>query len=190
MQKICSLDEYCDLFSQSSRRLLDRLPVQRGSKYEHTVYSTLGLSTKSIEKTSTEASRNALDLLKVLGCFHFNRVPEDIFKMAWVNLQKCDPSPWLLSNQLRIIRENCAEENWDPIPLRQAISVLSSYSLVQLGDRYVSLHPLVHSFVRESLSTEETHDWWLTSILTLYVTMDMFETISLRRMLLLTLWPV
>lgn len=168
MNGICSLIDYCDLYIQSGGKILEEWPEGSQSSYEHTVYSTLDVSTKVMSKRDTETARNALDLLRVFGFFHFDDISEDIFKSAWRNIPKNKNFTWWISNQLRMLR-NDQNKSWNPMAFRQAVSLLSSFSLVTLSgshNKRISLHPLVHFWSRNSVA-QNAQSWWLTSISTL-----------------------
>ena len=167
MQNVSSLSDYCSMYLQSRKRLLEWLPEQAKSNYEYTVYSTLELSLRHIEKMSTEIAKNALDLLKVFGFCHFDDISEQIFSDAWRNIPDREENQWWLSNQLRMLCQN-RPETWDPLPFREAVYLLASYSLIRLNgvNHRIYLHPLVHSWIRDSLS-DQAHKWWTISISTL-----------------------
>lgn len=164
---ICSLDEYCSMYNQSGDKILSRLPPQSPGDYNHTVYATLDISARSIERLSSEMGANALDLLNVFGFFHFDNISEDIFESAWKMIPESDDCPWWVANQITMIREN-RSQSWDPIPFREAVNLLASFSLIYISgtNQRISLHPLVHSWARESLR-KEVQDWRMSSISTL-----------------------
>ena len=61
----------------------------------------------------------------------------------------------MLSHQLQILRRQISQE-WDAYPLRAAVSVLLSFSLIHRDkDGMISIHPLVHTdpYQRDNLQT-------------------------------------
>lgn len=59
--------------------------------------------------------------------------------------------------------------NWDSLLFNEAIQILSSYSLIYVSgsNNRISLHPLVHSWIRDSLNEELHLRWWNITISTL-----------------------
>ena len=160
-QGIAPLDEYLELFSCHRRRLLEYRPTQKGLNYEYTVYTTWRISVESIRKhaeTSTNsAAADSLDLLQLFGFFHFDDITKDIFECAWQNLPEIEHYTWWSSMQMSFLRKDRLSK-WNPLCVREAIQVLSSYSLIHFSqsNRRISLHPLVHSWIRDSL-VEQAH---------------------------------
>ena len=153
-QKLYTFEEYCNAYNTRRKELLSFRPVQASSDYKFTVYTTWEVSTESIKavadggNATQEASRsatNALEFLTFFGFCHFDDIWEEFFKVAWKAFPNLSAFPWWRSNILQTLREDRPPE-WDPLPFRQAMSLLSSYSLIQWSDLRVSLHPLVHSY--------------------------------------------
>lgn len=79
----CNMEEYCTIYHQRRQELLNRKAVQDGEEHQYTVYTTWEVSLKMIEEMSSEARRDALELLQILGFLHHDGIPEDIFHRAW-----------------------------------------------------------------------------------------------------------
>ena len=174
-QKLYTFEDYYNAYNTRRKELLNFQPVQASSDYKFTVYTTWEVSKESIRaiakgrNTTQEASRaatNALELLTFFGFCHFDDIWEEFFKVAWKCLPDLSSSPWWRSNILQTLREDRPPE-WDPFPFRQAMSLLSSYSLIQWSDLRVSLHPLVHSWIRDSLVEKVQLRYWTSSLSTL-----------------------
>ena len=171
-QKICSLEDYLDNYTRHRKKLLSSQAVQAGSEYKYTVYTTWEISVESIKKLVKEANdstaAHALELLPFLGFCHFDDIAEDIFKSAWRNLGRTKKYPWWKSNILGIVR-NYSGLDWDSLVFNEAIQLLSSYSLIHVSgsNNRISLHPLVHSWIRDSLNVEAHLRWWNVTISTL-----------------------
>ena len=171
-QRTCSLENYPDVYKRHRKKLLSSRPVQAGSDYKYTVYTTWEISVDSIkelarnEKNSTAS--NAIELLTFFGFCHFDDIEEEVFKSARDNIKRTKKYPWWASNLLRMIRDP-RPLDWESLGFKEAIQLLSSYSLIHVSEveSRISLHPLVHSWIRDSLD-EETHKrWWNITISTL-----------------------
>ena len=171
-QKICSLEDYLDNFTRHRKKLLSSQAVQAGSEYKYTVYTTWEISVESIKKISKNAkddtAAHALELLTFFGFCHFDDITEDIFRSAWGYLEYTEEYPWWNSNILSIIRDY-QPLSWDSFVFNEAIQILSSYSLIHVSGSKtrISLHPLVHSWIRDSLNEEAHFRWWNITISTL-----------------------
>ena len=174
-QKLYTFEEYCSAYKTRRKELLSLQPVQASSDYRFTVYATWEVSKESISaiangrnttQVASQTATNALDLLTFFGFCHFDDIWEELFKVAWNMFPNQADYPWWRSNLLRILREDRPPE-WDPFPFRQAMSLLSSYSLIQWSDHRVSLHPLVHSWIRDSLDAKVQLRHWTSSVSTL-----------------------
>ena len=171
-QGICSLTDYLEIYKHSRTELLSERLSQTPVGYEYTVYTTWEISVRSIRHQSETATdhiaSDALELLNLFGFFHFDDITEEIIESAWRNPIELQQYPWWESNQIRLLRGD-RHRDWDPIPFREAITLLSRYSLIQLSqsDRRIAIHPLVHSWIRDSLSEEVQLKWWISTISTI-----------------------
>lgn len=80
--KHCTLDDYLDMFHGQRKRLLEYRPLQAKSTYGD-VYATFEVSATMLEASPLPEAAHALSLLQVLAFFHFEGIPESIFKRAW-----------------------------------------------------------------------------------------------------------
>ena len=174
-QKLYTFEDYCNAYNTRRKELLSFRPVQASSDYKFTVYTTWEVSKESIRaiasgrnatQQASQNATNALEFLTFFGFCHFDDIWEEFFKVAWEFLPRLSASPWWRSNILQTLREDRPPE-WDPFPFRQAMSLLSSYSLIQWSDLRVSLHPLVHSWIRDSLVEKVQLRHWTSSLSTL-----------------------
>ena len=171
-QRTCALEDYLDIYKRHRKKLLSSRPVQAGVDYEYTVYTTWEISVDSIKKlarneTDSTAS-NALELLTFFGFCHFDDITERIFQSAWDQFDYTEGYPWWESHLLGMIRGPRLLD-WDSLCFKEAVQLLSSYSLIHvsgLGGR-ISLHPLVHSWIRDSLNEDIHTKWWNITISTL-----------------------
>ena len=171
-QRICSLEDYLRTYTRHRKKLLSSQPVQAGSEYKYTVYTTWEISVESIKKLAKNAqdgtAANALEILTVFGFCHFDDITEDMFRSAWDNFTHTEGYSWWESNLLGIIRDR-RPSNWDSLLFNEAIRILSSCSLIHVSgsNNRISLHPLVHSWIRDSLNEELHLRWWYITISTL-----------------------
>jgi tetratricopeptide (TPR) repeat protein len=176
-QKLYSFEEYCAAYTRRRKDLLSVRPVQASADYQYTVYTTWDISVASIRemaqaptgpsKESHVNASNALDLLNFFGFCHFDGISEDLFEGAWRNLPEREAeSPWWVSHVIPMLRENRLSK-WDFSPFREATSLLATYSLISVTSNGISLHPLVHSWIRDSMNEEMQLQWWTTSVSTL-----------------------
>ena len=160
------MEEYCDIYHRRREELLKQQAVQGNEGYSYTVYTTWEVSLKMIEQTSNETGQDALELLRVFSFLHYNGIPEEIFHRAWGNLLLFEESLsiWPRLHQPRVLLRQ-SDLEWDVYPLRTALSVLSSYSLITRDkDNLISIHPLVHTWARDRLSVLEREKTWIQAV--------------------------
>ena len=186
-QKICSLEDYLDSYSRHRKKLLSSQAVQAGSEYKYTVYTTWEISVESMKKLAKNAkdgtAAHALELLTFFGFCHFDDITENIFRSAWGNLGNTEGYPWWKSNILGMIRDY-RPLSWDSYVFNEAIQLLSSYSLIHVSGlkNRISLHPLVHSWIRDSLNEEAHLRWWNITVSTLALAVDYSSSKQRRRL--------
>ncbi|RDL41952.1 Uncharacterized protein BP5553_01931 [Venustampulla echinocandica] len=166
-QKLCRLEDYCDTYRRRRQELLSRAPTQASSDYKYTVYTTWEVSVNMIEGMGNEVASHALELLRLFSFFHFDGISEEIFRQAWGNTTRKPCSDWKASYQVDWFYEDDSE--WDPYHIREAIALLSSFSLIQVDGltNNVSIHPLVHAWARDRLGIPEQEKWSFTTALIL-----------------------
>lgn len=167
-QGVCTLDDYCTEYSRHRKQLLDRRPVQAGTDYEHTVYSTWEVSIEGITGLSNETAKNAIELLNFFSVLHFEGISEQILEKAWKYSHNHKGSAWIESQTLSILNQDSSEK-WNPRPFREAIALLSSYSLIHIDgmENKISLHPLVHVWIRDRLPPADRNKCYIMSTVTL-----------------------
>lgn len=172
---LCSLEEYCSVYSRRRKELLSDLSIQASEDYKYTVYSTFEVSVKMIEDMSDDTSRNAIEILQLFCFFHFDGISEDILKEAWKNMHGQNLSEWVLSHQIGLLRRDLSPE-WDPLVTREAISLLSSFSLLTItgtrGPILIHQHPLIHSWIKDRMTEPEQKSCWLKAASTLAMSIE------------------
>lgn len=167
-QGVCTLDDYCAEYARHRKQLLDCQHIQAGTDYDHTVYSTWEVSIEKITGLSTETAKNAIELLNFFSVLHFEGISEKILERAWESFQDDELSTWIQSHRLSIFNSICSEQ-WNPQPFREAIALLSSYSLIHIdgSENHISLHPLVHTWIKDRLAPADQSKCYITSTITL-----------------------
>ncbi len=177
----CRMEEYCTIYYQRRRELLSQKAIQDGEDYRYTVYTTWEISLKMIEEMSSEAGRDAIELLQIFSFLHHDGISEEIFYRAWKTLRSDPPSEWTLSRQPDILLGQSSQE-WDVYPLRAAVSILLLFSLINRNkDHLISIHPLVHTWTRDRLSPSDEETTWTETTSTVALSIPWtFETVDYR----------
>jgi hypothetical protein len=81
-QGLCSIGEYCGIYSHRRESLLRHRPVQAESNYKFSVYTTWEVSIEAIKRMSGETSDNAIELARIFCFLHYDGITEDIFERA------------------------------------------------------------------------------------------------------------
>ncbi|KAL8955282.1 MAG: hypothetical protein Q9183_006709, partial [Haloplaca sp. 2 TL-2023] len=150
-QGYCKMEEYRTLYSRRRKELLSQKAIQGGDDYRYTVYTTWEVSRQMIEEMSTEAAQDALALLRMFSFLHYEGIPEEIFSRAWRGVHKYRSHIWMISQPLKMLLRQ-SDQEWDVYPLRDAISILRSFSLIDRNKNdLISVHPLVHSWSRDQM---------------------------------------
>ncbi|KAK3170216.1 hypothetical protein OEA41_009602 [Lepraria neglecta] len=154
------MEEYCTIYHQRRHELLSQKAVRDVEDYRYTVYTTWEVSLKMIEEMSSEAGRYAIELLQIFSFLHHDKISEEMFHRAGTSLQSDRHS------------------EWDVSPFRAAVSILLSFSLINLNkDRLISLHPLVHRWTRDRLSPSDEETIWTQTTSTVALSISWtFET--------------
>ena len=167
-QGLCSIGEYCSIYSHRRERLLRHRPVQAGSSYKFSVYTTWEISVEAIRRMSRETSDNAIELVRIFSFLHYDDITEDIFKRAWKNSCKGKGLSKNISS-LFYIRSQERQAKWDLILIREAAVLLASFSLIKIDaiGRRMSMHPLVHVWTRDCLLEDLQRHYWAAASYTL-----------------------
>ncbi|KAL2052027.1 hypothetical protein ABVK25_007719 [Lepraria finkii] len=159
------------LRSASKKELLSQKAIQGGDDYRYTVYTTWEVSRQMIEERSSEAGQDALELLQIFSFLHHEGISEEIFSQACYTLRNNRQSDWMLSHMPKTVLRRSHQE-WDTDTLRIAVSVLLSFSLIYRDkENLISIHPLVHIWVRDRLGPSDEETVWTqtTSVIALSI---------------------
>nr|XP_036582673.1 uncharacterized protein CTRU02_07226 [Colletotrichum truncatum]KAF6791464.1 hypothetical protein CTRU02_07226 [Colletotrichum truncatum] len=151
--KYCTYAEYCREFSESPKAPLsyDDQPEQ-WSRRRQPIWKTFTLSLYRIQSLPEICSVEAVELLRTLSFLHHDAISEHMFQEAWQNMKNDSP----LSRAITFL--NHESSRWDTPILKAAFGTLCRYSLLNLasrGSRQYSMHNLVNTMCKESMSSEE-----------------------------------
>ena len=148
------------------------------SKYNKTVYETWELSYKDIQQRAeshdsykARAANSAILLLELFPFFHHAGITEKIFSYAALQDDETSMSNLPLSSSLldRRLLPLHKTGTWDGTIFREGIRILLSLSLIRrdsFDDVYV-MHPLVHSWGRDRLTSNDKKKSCLMAYVTL-----------------------
>ena len=168
----CNLGEYKDFFLDQRQTLLECFPGQAGSEYGG-VYATFEVTVTYLEARDDQIAKDALQLLNFYAFMHFTEFPEAAFEEAWKNSSDEDVvssslwpdgseniqnlAPWHVSHLPTFMRQNPHNIDLNKVCLRQARSLLASFSLVTFDSARGStrMHPVSHFWSRDRLHKPE-----------------------------------
>ena len=176
LEQICQIDDYLGLFQQFQKQIINRQSTRNSKKADQTVYATWEHSISSLELRGTETNLDAIQILSMVGFFHFDNIRVDIFTRALKNEFSATKATGNHSLTERIISGLISRmqplptlpsflhgpyKDFDPSRVRHALHVLRSFSLISYNsqDDSFSLHPVVHSWARSRLSQGEQILW-------------------------------
>lgn len=146
-RKQCSLERYLQIYEQAHERLL----VESGfpedtTDYKHTVATTWSLSFRQIAQE--EYGQAATDLLRLCAFL----APDDI------------PVPMLekvpASRAIELLGPDLGQVSAEPVQLEEVLEALLKYSLIRREDNNLSIHRLVQTVLRDTMS-EEVYLLWV-----------------------------
>ncbi|KAJ7827164.1 hypothetical protein B0H14DRAFT_2517149 [Mycena olivaceomarginata] len=143
------LNQYLSLYKQDHTRLLSGHPGlgQSHNGHELTVYATWEISFKQLSKVAAQ-------FLQMCSLLHHDHIPDSIFQEAamWKNNNEADAL-----QQARAFLQNFLSPSdiWNPQSFMDIIAEIDAYSLIDKHDGdTLSLHPLVHTWCRNTLADE------------------------------------
>jgi tetratricopeptide (TPR) repeat protein len=176
MRKICDLKDYLNFHNhyRSQRRAKSRSKAE--SKDEDGLYSAFDFSFDYLKAKDTIISQDAVELLNIVGFYHFEHIRVDIFTRALENRRKSlaiSPAKSITARLLNAVVRRLQPPQMlpqflkqdsgslQPYRIRLALHELYSLSLINYDgkDASFSLHPLVHAWARDRLSRGEKALW-------------------------------
>ena len=174
---VCGLGGYLEIHTSARNKLQSKAsPGRRDclNNVVEVVYSAFDVSLGVLQKQMTEDTQDALDLLKIIAFYHFEFIPLEIFSRAVVNREKFlerVPAPsWAMAVQNALLRRleppkplpaflKGEDGKLDRYRINHAIAALQSLSFIRSDGKYISLHPLIHAWARDSLAIPQRHIW-------------------------------
>ncbi|EPS37639.1 hypothetical protein H072_8654 [Dactylellina haptotyla CBS 200.50] len=169
-QNVCGLKTYCDIFARRRKRLMDHRGGDDSSNYEYTTYASWEILADFLKKRGDETANHALDLIDFFSTLHYTGISPVMFEVAYLTLiMKSGAITSGAVYEEEVLStlfkgwgmDGCLKDCADPF--KQAVTLLSSLSLIQLvineDDCMVSLHPMVHIWTRDRLSDEKKAFW-------------------------------
>ena len=157
---VCYINDYLRIYSQHRQKLLADPTFKGASNYGRTVHATFDLSLTAIKAQMTEAAEAAISIIQTFSFFHHEGITEEIMKRAAEASKKSsddDESQQMQNHPSYRLLQCDKDGRWDPFYFTKGIRSLLSFSLIKragINNTY-SMHPLVHSWSRDSMSHEQ-----------------------------------
>ena len=176
---VTTIGEYLAKYSEHRKTLLSHSEFTGASKYNRSVYGTWELSYKEIQKRAesddpyrANAASSAMLLLNLFPFFHHEGITEEIFSYAALQKDEEMSSPALpitstiLDRRLLPLNKTGA---WDNFIFREGLRILLSFSLIKTGPSHCvyAMHPLVHTWGRDRILSNERKQCCLMAYVTL-----------------------
>ena len=172
-----TIGDYLAKYSEQQKILLSHSDFTGASKYNRTVYETWELSYKEIQKRAKSddshkatAANSAILLLELFPFFHHEGITEDIFFYAALQKPKKVSRLPLASSLLdrRLLPLN-KSGTWNNFLFKEGVRMLLSFSLIKKGpsDCMYAMHPLVHTWGRHRMLSNEWKQCCLMAFITL-----------------------
>lgn len=175
-RKICDLKDYLNFHNHYRSQRRARSSSISAPEHDDVVYSSFDFSITYLERKNTVVSQDAVELLNVVGFYHFEHIRVDIFTKAIENRRKALvlPANRPLSTTVRDALLSRLEppsalprflrhgiQGLDPYRVRRALHELYSLSLISYDgkDASFSLHPLTHAWARDRLDKSAKALW-------------------------------
>ena len=170
-RRLCTLESYLRIYS---KELMQPRPMSIAA-HNLSIITTYEVPFREMKRKRDLPSADASDILHVFAFLHNEAIPKTIFRKAWNNLQmakfsqnrklQLTPIPWLgsilLKPQQHLASHLWTQAIWDDRRLLDAFAVLRELSFIDYDDSedLCSMHPIVHLWARQRLSTEEQKYW-------------------------------
>ena len=163
--------DYLNEYSRYRERLLSYPAFKGASTYNRSVYGTWELSYKEIQRRArsndsqkAEAARSAMLLLAMFSFLHCDGISEEIFSYAAAqehakngDNEQRSALPLASSVIDPTLLQLDETGKWDNFIFKEGLRVLFSFSLIKLGSSkgIYDVHPLIHAWGRDRMSSEE-----------------------------------
>ncbi|THH16169.1 hypothetical protein EW146_g4419 [Bondarzewia mesenterica] len=163
----CTFTVYLELYRQRRAELLEeyRDEVQKPDDYKWTVYTTWAMSFQQLGPLAQE-------FLQICSFLHHEGISEAIFENATDNIDLYEPVIPDIEPDLSVCKAflgnfQDSEGVWDTVQFKRVIAEIRSYSLMDLApeSQMLSIHPLVHSWSRTTITNVASTVWCAQCIL-------------------------
>ncbi|KAI1085098.1 hypothetical protein F5B20DRAFT_589869 [Whalleya microplaca] len=176
IKTFCRIREYPQIFQKRPQQQMAFELVQGQNRHAN-LHGAFEVSIEALEKFGPRNAQIARDLLGLLSMFHFTNLPLEIFESVSRGFQatsqhgQCldDITPSMVSAMSPLFRVSNESDEYQNLR-EQAILTLESLALINIetqhGFKSLSMHPLVHLWVRnrfKSDSTERLDPRWLSA---------------------------
>ncbi|KAJ7480563.1 hypothetical protein FB451DRAFT_1365055 [Mycena latifolia] len=177
-----SLKSYLSLYTNNKEQLLREKPAQSHDEYAWTVYTTWQLSFDRL-------SQPAAMLLQLCSFLHHGGISEQIFKNASLyRFPASGPSKQELQIPVEFLSHFLGPNGaWDSLCFWNVTSELQTYSLISFdaARNVFSIHPLVHTWSRNTLTNEEAFHSCMTALVAMSIDRVSDDDIELASLALL-----
>ncbi|KAJ7468205.1 hypothetical protein FB451DRAFT_1039896, partial [Mycena latifolia] len=146
-----SLKSYLALYAKNKEQLLRQKPAQSHDDYAWTVYTTWQISFGKL-------SRMAAMMLQLCSFLHHGGITEQMFKNASLySFPNSGPSKQELQIPVEFLSHFLGPNGtWDSLCFWNVTNELQAYSLINFNAarNVFSIHPLVHTWNRNTLTNE------------------------------------
>ena len=186
------LDDYLDLYYNHCRELMADSVFEGASNYGRSTYGTWEISMKEIESRAASSSgpeslaaQSAVILYKYFAFMHHDGISEEIFKTAAENYKKRDieqekslglPLLVVLIDPKALFLDESGL--WNRHQFQAGIQMLVSFALIKSSNKLYSIHPLVHAWSRNRMSSTDVSVGCHTTAGLLSCTIEPYEYIN------------
>ena len=172
-QRICSFKEFCTVYAKQKRDLLESGGAMSDFGYRRSIYTTWEMSLRKIESMPDQHAVLATTLLQICSFYHFGSIRKDLFERAAASSPNSDSRVELGGPMIALM-----PNGWDVLLFGRAISLLRTFSLISVNKDCVSLHPLVHEWVRWRMLDEQRKKTFVWALSLLAWSEDLQSSIS------------
>ncbi|KAF7371417.1 FabD/lysophospholipase-like protein [Mycena sanguinolenta] len=155
-----TLKTYLNLFLQNHTELLKRKSTQQHDDYAWAVYTTWEISFKRLSSVASM-------FLQLCSFIHWDDIAEDIFSRAtnFIMQEQCHDN--LAASREFLSHFVGATGKWNSLSFLNVTNNIRAYSLLNFNSerKTFSIHPLVHSWTRTTLTEAELYHSCMDEIL-------------------------
>ncbi|KAJ7230937.1 hypothetical protein C8J57DRAFT_1147218 [Mycena rebaudengoi] len=173
-----ALRRYLALYEHNHTRLLSEVPVQSQDKYALSVYTTWDISFKCLNKPTAQ-------FLQLCSFFHHEGISEGIFSNAAILIpDRLGPTQEQMKEPQEFLGQFLTTAGmWDTLSFSEMAAELQGYSLINQDPNtgLFSIHPLVHSWSRNTVLSVDSTQECVAALLAMSV--DWEDTLFTMRLL-------